>query len=1412
MPMLRCNLALVLTMLSYGVAAAAEPTIRWSDEWVIFGPLEKDHPVVDASQLASIPATLSIAPNPKLEYPAVTLEAKRVKLATGYPINLAPYTGGESKKTCYAFIEFTAESAGEVTFCFGADWWLQFWMNGEEFYNNYVKDSQGRDGNWASPISLFNHQATAKVRAGRNVLAMRFSRGIATAHMGIGDLSQLEAEKRRLERVKQSMGLNYLPDKLADRLAFPIEEQAYATASRSIDLTLPDADLSSGALVGLQPMPRRQQYLHNDPKNPQARDKIEPQFGEPVHILLGKSRYPWEDRHLDAIVWTSAPKDVELAGQLDVVLKDEAGGELARHMIDQLSPSGWFFSLGFPQALAGKGGSLDVIWSHQGREVARGSAAFRVDAPRQVPRTGRIAIDVINEPVATLAGAPMTVGVPMPQGAVDDADHLRLLDEQGREVPMQASVRARWSRFGSVKWLLCDFTADLTGGPRKFTLEYGPDVRRAAGESVAVTQAAGFPMVDAGRLRVDARGLSLAGAKEPALSLAALSGAFVEHENGKRFTVPADATHVIEEQGPQKLVIRRTGWYRDAASDEKFCNYVTRFVFHRDSPVLRIMHTWIFTGDGNKDHIRSMGWDFRTPQPPRHDGFLASFESDEWLKAPYLVQHDYQHYLLAGQTEPREGRAPGVLALQTGTSQVYFASKDFWQTYPNELEATTSGFTFHNWPRHNPPASFSRPVTLKTVHQHRFAHEGEVLNFKVPDEYLSGDIYAWVSRERYWAENDPQSLNAQGIARTEEFCLYLTDADTPRSEAARVLQGFQDESLRAVVDPAWVASSGVFGAIHQKDTAKYPDDERTYEQVVLAGSRWNERIGLYGKWLHGDVAAWALDLHNKTTGLHRMLRKNHHGWPIGWLPYARSGDPRLLKVAQTATRHMIDANFCHYADEAVDATMAEGYPRDQGWWIRSALPWSSGPGGRSYTSDCDYIWHAYYVTGDARARDVALLFGEVTKIDHDTTAGPRSSCSLMPSYLDMYQATWDPWFLSAAHIMAQLHRHLFPQEQVIDKLTHRSVGHFWRPADIIYYQYTGDESYRLIALNHAIGYSSPNTYPFGGLWPSHSLPLITQAVFAWDMTKDPFYLARAANYLDYANRCVYDGELEYGRGSIADSSMPRQTFTGYYIKQFPLALGAFERAGTRPEPIPNPFHMDSLEGAANSADLFHFRLPTVTVRKKANQAVTLKLVAHTGGRQEPYYCQVTPTTGAPPAEESWLADPNQPVTVPIAADAPAGDYRVEVGGRVPLTGSPEERARTGRRHGRLFVPLTDPDVPEVMIFPRKETGTMVHGGGPELQYWFQVPKGVTQFWVRFTAHTRDFNRVCVFDSEHRRVWDKSFANEAPGQVMITVPPDQAGKIWGVSGSAFTLDPAIPPYFSVSRVKWFNPEASSESGQ
>ncbi|MCA1809365.1 MAG: hypothetical protein LC725_07955, partial [Lentisphaerae bacterium] len=643
------------------------------------------------------------------------------------------------------------------------------------------------------------------------------------------------------------------------------------------------------------------------------------------------------------------------------------------------------------------------------------------------------------------------------------------------------------------------------------------------------------------------------------------------------------------------------------------------------------------------------------------------------------------------------------------------------------------------------------------------------------------------------AQGRPESVNAQGIARTEEMFLYFTDAAVSAHEAAKVLQGLNDESIRAVADPKWVTATGVFGDIHPSDPERYPDIERLYELTMTAPSRWVERLGFYGMWLHGDYPGWNINLPGRWVSPYRTLRKNHHAFPLRWLAYARSGDPRFLKLAENAARQMADANFCHFATAEVDESVGPDHFRRQGWWDRSLLPWigRSGPHLRSYTVDSDYLWDTYYLTGYGRTRDVALLFGELTQHDHGSATRGRGSQSIMKTYLDMYQATYDPWFLNAAWEVADMHMHLYGNQEVDPLMTEhpREVTGFdhWRAADQAFYDYTGWEDYAHVARNSAVSYANPLMIVHRAGADNSGGANGMQSAYAWKRTGDPLYLARLTAVIDDLLVNGYEGEeMDYFLGA------PHGGFAGgpnYVGRDIPMALAILSNLDEWPDPIHDPFSRATSRLAEDEVKgEFAVAFPEVTLRHKGEKPLVfnIQLKGSIKDRSEAVRYEVEGPDGFQVAGESRAPDT-------VELDVEEGDYRV----RILASGDPARM--------RLFYPLSNLGTPEVFKFESVESGTHVEAAN--YGYWFHVPEGVESFWIEFTSNPpprMPINRVSVWDPDGNRVWDQSYTGDPPERVEIAVSPEQSGKLWRATGGNFIIDPRIPPCFSVSRGRWFNP--------
>ncbi|WP_426416997.1 hypothetical protein [Aestuariirhabdus sp. LZHN29] len=88
----------------------------------------------------------------------------------------------------------------------------------------------------------------------------------------------------------------------------------------------------------------------------------------------------------------------------------------------------------------------------------------------------RVALEVWDRGSTEHLKTPVTSGIPLPFGLLQDPAQLRLEDEAGNEVPCQITVLSRyWARDNSLKWVLLDFQASLKPDQkRKFWLTNRP--------------------------------------------------------------------------------------------------------------------------------------------------------------------------------------------------------------------------------------------------------------------------------------------------------------------------------------------------------------------------------------------------------------------------------------------------------------------------------------------------------------------------------------------------------------------------------------------------------------------------------------------------------------------------------------------------------------------------------------------------------------------------------------------------------------------------------------------------------------------------------------------------------------------------------------------------------------------------
>lgn len=783
---------------------------------------------------------------------------------------------------------------------------------------------------------------------------------------------------------------------------------------------------------------------------------------------------------------------------------------------------------------------------------------------KKARRSGRLRLTVTPSPVR-MASYPITFGVPFPWGALDSPARIRLVDEKGNELPIQVEVTGRWSKKGTIRWLLIDFIPPLRKTTTKYFIEYGPRVRRKkVNNPIKVTRDENLFRVDTGPLRFELS-KNRAGAvpdvwldrnrdahfsdEEKVLNSELGGGAFMLDEAETAYFARNDdkIEVTLEESGPIKACVKVSGWHT-SQDGTRLGKFIVRYYAYRGLPYIRVLHSFIITADSDKVRYRDIGYSLPLPCYIYFFG-TPSVTGGLVRKGAYLLQRDDLSYkVYEGGVFKEEGeKAEGWLTAGNYSRFLTIALKDFWKEFPKELEVLPSSITIHYWPFHGEdPTRTGKNLSIRNVYQLWFAHEGKALDFKVPEEALK---YVKQDSEQY---NYPSAkiANAIGLAKTHELLFYFHPDDWERAGSWNLNRVFQDAPA-CIVDPEWFCRTGVFGQMTHRQPEKFPRIERAIDETIECIMRHQKMDRDYGMFNYGDSH------HNwywqeRRWNLHRIWRNTHHGWGRWpWLMLARSGEKAVLDWGKANARHIADIDHCHYTTEAFKGI---GWPREKRLGgicdYKGFVHWASG-GRLAYNSTADsMLWH-YYITGNQRSLTTALEHGRAL-IDDGAPLIHREGSGRATSASALYLLTWDNDYLEFL-------------ERTIDVLlkSQREDGSFpqWEnfaPFLQRYIDLTG--STRAIkALTKWGDWIIACPYPTKGY---HSK--INILAYAYLYTGDPKYLRtasyRVSSFVDH----IYRGADPRYRG--LPIAHPRNLDQSYFMQETPYYIKAIEKLGYEPTP------------------------------------------------------------------------------------------------------------------------------------------------------------------------------------------------------------------------------------------------------
>jgi len=572
----------------------------------------------------------------------------------------------------------------------------------------------------------------------------------------------------------------------------------------------------------------------------------------------------------------------------------------------------------------------------------------------------------LEDAAPDLAIGGVTCGVPLAPGAVADPASLAVLDATGTPIPAQTWPLATWPD-GSVKWAGIALGADRAPSDGYQVVTRSPGQDAAFQTRVTVTPTATGYAVDTGACRVIVadsgpdliRTLHIGGTE--VATAGRLISSRQDHPEpdvrGRAHAVGHVTGCAVEQDGPLRAVLRVEGIHRDETGGREWLPFTVRLVFAAGAATFKLVHSFVWDGDPDRDFLSSLGLRFTVPlRAECHDrhvrlagadgGFLREAvrgltglrrdpgaevraaqldgrptpppatwdrsvnELAHWIPAwaDYtLRQPNANGYSIHKRTAPdrpwidvaQGTRSDGLAYVGDTSGGLAVGLTGFWQSHPTGLDvraADTDAATLTTW-LWSPDAD---PMDL------RFYHDG-----------LGQEDYAdqLEALEITYEDYEPGFGTAHGIGRTHELTVTPFAATPPVTELARLARGTINRP-QLTPTPQALHAAGVLGDWDLPDHT----DPRRAELEDRLDFLLDHYVGQvdqhswYGFWNFGDVMhAYDTDRHTWRYDVGGYAWDNSELSPDLWLwtSFLRTGRADVFRLAERMTRHTGDVDVYH---------------------------------------------------------------------------------------------------------------------------------------------------------------------------------------------------------------------------------------------------------------------------------------------------------------------------------------------------------------------------------------------------------------------------------------------------------------------------------------------------------------------
>ncbi len=601
-------------------------------------------------------------------------------------------------------------------------------------------------------------------------------------------------------------------------------------------------------------------------------------------------------------------------------------------------------------------------------------------------------------------------GVPFPKGAVSKTQLFSLTAADGSPIRLQYWPLAYWPD-GSIKWEGFAATGRAeTVGPLKLALG-SPPAAAATGPSVKVTEYSTAFDIDTGGLqcRIAKQGpnlfefIAMDGHQVAAnAQLECLDQHTPTTDVGENNPIEKYLSNVkkvtIEQSGPVRAVVKIEGMHKSTTDTREWLPFVVRLYFYAGREPIRMVHTFFFDGDQNKDFIHGLGVIFSVPMREeiqnRHirfagegnglwaepviplTGYNARFTApsesgdifadqvnglpmpnrdqlpaasarllDTWASWDdfRLQQPNAQGFTVDKRTNDNSSwlaagsgkRASGLVFAGDISGGLGVSLKDFWQTYPVSLEV-----------RH-------AKANTAEVRVWMWSPEAQPMDLRHYDTVAHG------LNESYEDVEIPLAT-PYGIARTHILTLFPTAGMPTKEELSEdVVTAAQPPLL--VCSPQYLHDQQAFGiwSIQDRSTPFKAAVEDQLDTTIAFYEKAVDQYNWYGFWDFGNVMhsydgvrhTWRYDVggfawDNDEQGTDMLM----------WYSFLRTGRADIFRLAEAMSRQTGEVDTYHFGPLAGLGSR------------HNVNPWGDGAK-EARIAMAPYRRFYYYLTTDERTGD-----------------------------------------------------------------------------------------------------------------------------------------------------------------------------------------------------------------------------------------------------------------------------------------------------------------------------------------------------------------------------------------------------------------------------------------------------------